>query len=116
LVRNDPVSLHEPVGDGDGQALEDFMRDRSGASPGQEADQHLLRERLEEVLRCLAPRDREVIELRFGLKDGQPRSLEEVARRYGVTRERIRQIEIRGLLRLRDPERSERLAGFVEVA
>ena len=116
LVRNEPVSIQEPVGDGDAQTLEDFMSDRSTASPGQSADRLLLRERLDEVLRCLAPRDREVIELRYGLKDGQPRSLEEVAQQFGVTRERIRQIEIRGLLRLRDPERSERLAGFVEVA
>jgi RNA polymerase primary sigma factor len=116
LVRNDPVSLHEPCGDGESQTLEDFMSDRASPPPGQTADQHLLRERLEEVLRCLAPRDREVIELRYGLKDGQPRSLEEVAQHFGVTRERIRQIEIRGLLRLRDPERSDRLAGFVESA
>jgi RNA polymerase primary sigma factor len=116
LVRNDPVSIQEPVGDADAQTLEDFMSDRTTTSPGQAADRLLLKERLDEVLRCLAPRDREVIELRYGLKDGQPRSLEEVAQQFGVTRERIRQIEIRGLLRLRDPERSERLAGFVEVA
>ena len=116
LVRNEPVSIQEPVGDADSQTLEDFVSDRSTASPGQATDRLLLKERLEEVLRCLAPRDREVIELRYGLKDGQPRSLEEVAQLFGVTRERIRQIEIRGLLRLRDPERSERLAGFVGVA
>ena len=114
LVRNDPVSLQEPLGDGESQTLEDFMSDRTAPPPGQTADQHLLRERLDEVLRCLTPRDREVLELRYGLKDGQPRSLEEVAQLFGVTRERIRQIEIRGLLRLREPERSERLAGFVE--
>ena len=105
LVRNEPVSIQEPLGDTDSQTLEDFVSDRSTASPGQATDRLLLKERLEEVLRCLAPRNREVIELRYGLKDGQPRSLEEVAQLFGVTRERIRQIEIRGLLRLRDPER-----------
>ena len=115
-VRTEPVSLHEPVSDGDGgaQTLEDFMSDRSEKAPGEAADRRLLKDRIDEVLRCLAPRDREVIELRYGLKDGQPRSLEEVARLYGVTRERIRQIEARGMDRLRQPDRSDRLSGFVE--
>ena len=67
-----------------------------------------------EVLRSLPPREREVIELRFGLRDGQPRTLDEVARCYGITRERIRQIEARSLLKLRQPLRSQRLAGFAE--
>jgi len=115
-VRNQPVSIHEPVGDGDAQTLEDFMSTGDPEGPGDEVDQHLLKERLDEVLRCLAPRDREVIELRFGLKDGQPRSLEEVAQLFGVTRERIRQIESRGMDKLRQPERCDRLAGFVGVA
>ena len=79
---------------------------RDAANPGEHVDQHLLRERIGEVLRSLAPREREVIELRFGLKDGQPRTLDEVARLYGITRERIRQIEARGLLKLRQPTRS----------
>jgi RNA polymerase primary sigma factor len=113
-VRNQPVSLHEPVSGGDEQTLEDFMSSRETEGPGYEVDQHLLRERLEEVLRHLPTRDREVIEMRYGLKDGHPRSLEEVARVFGVTRERIRQIETRGMEKLRSPERSERLAGFVE--
>ena len=79
-------------------------------------DRHLLRERVAEVLRGLAPRDREVLELRFGLKDGRPRSLDEVAGVFGVTRERIRQIEARGLDKLRHPDRSARLAGFAGIA
>src|SRR5439155_1039633 len=74
-----------------------------------------LRERISGVLRSLTPREREVIELRFGLRDGQPRTLEEVARTYGITRERIRQIEARGLLKLRQPMRSQRLAEFAEA-
>ena len=115
-VRNQPVSIHEPVGDNDAQTLEDFMSTRGPEGPGDEVDQHLLKERLDEVLRCLPPRDREVIELRFGLKDGHPRSLEEVAQLFGVTRERIRQIESRGMDKLRQPERCDRLAGFVGVA
>jgi RNA polymerase primary sigma factor len=78
-------------------------------------DQHLLRERIGEVLRSLTPREREVIELRFGLRDGHPRTLDEVARCYGITRERIRQIEARGLLKLRQPVRSQRLEGFAAL-
>src|SRR5262249_29384592 len=115
VVARHPVSLHEPLG-GDGErALEDFLDDPDATSPGVTVDQHLLRERIGEVLRSLTPREREVIELRFGLKDGQPRTLEEVARAYGITRERIRQIEARALLKLRQPLRSKRLAEFAET-
>ncbi len=115
VVSRHPVSLHEPLG-GDGErALEDFLDDPDATNPGQQVDQHLLRERIAEVLRSLTPREREVIELRFGLRDGQPRTLEEVARAYGITRERIRQIEARGLLKLRQPLRSQRLAEFAET-
>jgi RNA polymerase primary sigma factor len=114
VVSRHPVSLHEPLG-GDGErALSDFLDDRSTINPGETVDQHLLRERIAEVLRSLTPREREVIELRFGLKDGQPKTLDEVARAYGITRERIRQIEARGLIKLRQPLRSQRLLGFAE--
>jgi RNA polymerase primary sigma factor len=115
VVARHPISLHEPLG-GDGErALEDFLDDPGATNPGRAVDQHLLRERIGEVLRSLTPREREVIELRFGLRDGQPRTLEEVARAYGITRERIRQIEARGLLKLRQPLRSQRLAEFAEA-
>jgi RNA polymerase primary sigma factor len=115
VVSRHPVSLHEPLG-GDGErALEDFLDDPGADNPGQMVDQHLLRDRIAEVLRSLTPREREVIELRFGLRDGHPRTLEEVARAYGITRERIRQIEARGLLKLRQPLRSQRLAEFAEA-
>ena len=111
-VGKHPVSLHEPVG-GDGErALEDFLRDRGSVTPGEHVDQNLLRERIGEVLRSLAQREREVIELRYGLRDGQPKTLDEVARLFGITRERIRQIEARGILKLRQPMRSVRLEQF----
>jgi RNA polymerase primary sigma factor len=114
VVSRHPVSLHEPLsGDGE-RALGDFLDDPDATHPGQTVDQHLLRERISEVLRSLTPREREVIELRFGLRDGQPRTLDEVAKTYGITRERIRQIEARGLIKLRQPMRSQRLAGFNE--
>jgi len=114
-VARHPISLHEPLGGEGERALSDFLDDPSSDHPGQTVDQHLLRERIGEVLRSLTPREREVIEMRFGLKDGQPRTLDEVARTYGITRERIRQIEARGLLKLRQPVRSQRLAGFAET-
>jgi RNA polymerase primary sigma factor len=115
VVGRHPVSLNDAIG-GDGErALEDFLSDPSAVNPGQLADLHLLRERMTEVLRSLAPREREVIELRFGLRDGHPRTLDEVAKVYGITRERIRQIEARGLLKLRQPLRSKRLAEFAET-
>jgi RNA polymerase primary sigma factor len=116
VVGRHPVSLHEPLG-GDGErALEDFLSDSGSTSnPGRAVDQHLLKERIGEVLRSLTPREREVIELRFGLRDGHPRTLDEVARTYGITRERIRQIEARGLLKLRQPNRSQRLVEFAQA-
>lgn len=116
IVSRQPVSLHEPMGGGDGdRAVEDFLNDPSAINPGLLVDQNLLRDRISEVLRSLTPREREVIELRFGLKDGQPKTLEEVAKAYGITRERIRQIEARSLVKLRQPNRSLRLSEFAEM-
>jgi RNA polymerase primary sigma factor len=115
VVGRHPVSLNDPIG-GDGErAIEDFLSDAQTPNPGEHADQRLLKERIHEVLRSLAPREREVIELRFGLKDGTPRTLDEVAKQYGITRERIRQIEARGLLKLRQPNRSCRLEEFADA-
>ena len=114
-VGRNPVSLHDPVGGGEGErALEDFLSDRASPTPGEHVDRHLLRERIGEVLKSLAPREREVIELRFGLRDGHPKTLDEVAHVYGITRERNRQIEARGLLKLRQPGRSCRLEEFAD--
>jgi RNA polymerase primary sigma factor len=115
IVGRHPVSLNDPIGGGDGErALEDFLSGGADPNPGEHVDANLLRERISEVLRSLAPREREVIELRFGLKDGTPKTLDEVARQYGITRERIRQIEARGLLKLRQPTRSARLEEFAD--
>jgi RNA polymerase primary sigma factor len=109
-----PLSLDEDHGDEEDSRFHSILADRSALGPAEEADHHFLKERVADLLRCLAPRDREVIELRFGLRDGGPRSLDEVAQIYGVTRERIRQIEARGLKKLRQPERLERLADFAQ--
>jgi len=113
-VARHPLSLQEPMGDDAERPLEEAINDASADSPGESADQLLLRERIGEVLRSLTQREREVIELRFGLKDGKARTLDEVARCYGITRERIRQIEARSLLKLRQPLRSQRLEGFTD--
>lgn len=110
-----PVSIDGPLSGDEDNDLQDYLCDSHTLRPGQEVDHHLLQERLNEVLRSLAPRDREVIELRYGLRDGRPRSLDEVAQLYGITRERIRQIESRGLLKLRQSERKDRLAEFAEI-
>lgn len=113
-VGKQPVSLNDPIGDEGERALEDFLSDHASSSPGESVDQVLLRDRIGEVLKSLSPREREVIEMRFGLTDGTPKTLDEVARRYGITRERIRQIESRGLLKLRQPPRCQRLSGFAD--
>jgi RNA polymerase primary sigma factor len=107
-----PVSLDEPRGNEE-QNLESYLRAGSEEA-GERADRGLLKERIDAALATLAPRDRAILELRFGLRDGQPRSLEEIAREFGLTRERIRQIESRGLLKLREPDRRGMLSEFVE--
>ncbi len=113
-VARHPLSLQEPMGDDAERPLEEAINDASAECPGENADHLLLRERIGEVLRSLTQREREVIELRFGLKDGKARTLDEVARCYGITRERIRQIEARSLIKLRQPLRSQRLEGFTD--
>lgn len=113
-IAKQPLSLHEPMGDDSERAMSDFIDDRHAISPGDRVDFNLLKERIAEVLRSLTPRERQVIEMRFGLKDGHPHTLDEVAQTYGITRERIRQIESRSLSKLRQPGRSQRLAGFTD--
>lgn len=115
VVGRHPISLHDTFGGDGDRALEEFIGDPDADNPGQLVDRNLLRERITEVLRSLTPREREVIELRFGLRDGHPRTLDEVAKMYGITRERIRQIEARGLIKLRQPVRSQRLAEFAQT-
>jgi RNA polymerase primary sigma factor len=115
VAARQPASLEEPVGDDEEQSLQDFLR-ATEETPAQVIDRGLLKERVAEVLRTLSPRDREVLELRFGLKDGRARTLDEISQHFGITRERIRQIENRGLSRLRQPDQSHRLVQFRELA
>ena len=109
-----PVSLDDDYCGEDEDSFHKILVDTGSPEPSEQANQQLLKDRIAEALRCLAPRDREVIELRYGLRDGSPRTLDEVAEIYGITRERIRQIEKRGLKKLREPERRESLAGFAQ--
>ncbi len=110
----EPVSLESPVGDEDDTHLGDFIRDDQVAVPADEATLTILREQLQEVLKTLSPREQQVIRLRFGLADGQVRTLEEVGREFNVTRERIRQIEGKALRKLRHPSRSKRRKDLLE--
>ncbi|MBI2863887.1 MAG: sigma-70 family RNA polymerase sigma factor [Chloroflexi bacterium] len=109
-----PISLETPVGEDEESHLSDFIIDRAGPSPVEAASHQLLREQIEDVMRTLTPREREVLVLRFGLADGQSRTLEEVGREVGLTRERIRQIEAQALDKLRHPGRSEKLRDYLE--
>jgi RNA polymerase primary sigma factor len=116
VVGRPPASLDEPMTRGGEHALQDLLADAKSADPGEAADRRLLQERVAEALRCLPARDREVLELRYGLKDGRARSLDEVAELFGITRERIRQIERRGLGKLGQSGHREHLADFVGAA
>ena len=109
----DTVSLETPVGDEDGSNLGDFVADDSNASTEEKAESVFLREEIEQMLQGLNPREREVIILRFGLESGHPLTLEEVGKRFKVTRERIRQIETAALRKLRNPSRSKKIRDFV---
>ncbi len=112
VVSRNPISLHEAIGAAGEQDLEDFLGDSSAVSAGDTVDFAVLQERILEVLRSLSPREKEIIELRYGLLDGNPCTLDEVANIFGITRERIRQIESRAIAKLRQPIRSHRLRGF----
>ena len=109
-----PISLQSPVGDGDDSHFGDFLPDTSAENPSDMAAYSLLKERLREVLKTLTPREQDVLTLRFGLTDGFARTLEEVGRRFAVTRERIRQIEAKALRKMRHPVRLRQLQGFLE--
>ncbi len=112
----DPLSLDSPVGDEDESNLADFIKDENAAAPIDVAARHLLASAVGDVLVELSDREQEVVRLRFGLEDGRPRTLEEVGRQFGVTRERIRQIEAKTLAKLRHPHRSDRLRDYLEGA
>jgi RNA polymerase primary sigma factor len=113
-LAQEPVSLHAPVGEEDDVALGDLIEDGDAASPVETAAFMLLREHLEAVLSTLGERERKVVQLRYGLADGRPRTLEEIGGLFGVTRERIRQIESKTLNKLRDHTFAEQLRGYLE--
>jgi RNA polymerase primary sigma factor len=113
-VSQEPVSLETPIGEEEDSHLGDFIEDRSALAPPDAASHQLLKEQIDEVLCTLNPRERRVLQLRFGLEDGRSRTLEEVGREFGVTRERIRQIEAKALRKLRHPSRSKKLKDYLE--
>jgi RNA polymerase primary sigma factor len=110
----DPISLETPIGDEGDSHLGDFIEDGSAVSPVEAASQQLLREQVEDVLASITARERRILQLRFGLEDGRSRTLEEVGREFGVTRERIRQIEAKALRKLRHPSRSRKLRAYLD--
>ncbi|MCI0635978.1 MAG: sigma-70 family RNA polymerase sigma factor, partial [Actinobacteria bacterium] len=113
-VSQEPVSLETPIGEEEDSHLGDFIEDSDAIVPVDAASFILLQEQLESVLHTLSEREKKVIQLRFGLLDGHPRTLEEVGREFGVTRERIRQIESKTLSKLRHPSRSQKLRDYLE--
>jgi RNA polymerase primary sigma factor len=113
-VAQEPLSLETPIGKEEDSRLGDFIEDREAKAPATTVAHELLREDLTEVLSSLSPRERDVLRLRFGLDDGRQRTLEEVGQLFGVTRERIRQIEAKALRKLRHPNRSRRLKEYIE--
>ncbi len=109
----DPVSLETPIGEEDDSHLGDFIEDKDAMSPDQYANNQLLRDEIDNVLKSLTDREEKVLRLRFGLVDGRTRTLEEVGKAFNVTRERIRQIEAKALRKLKNPTKSKRLREFV---
>ena len=110
----DPVSLDTPIGEEEDSQLGDFIPDDSSVSLIDSVSRSMLKKELDEAMKSLTDRERDVLKLRFGLKDGRPRTLEEVGKEFNVTRERIRQIEAKALRKLRNPIHSKYLRGFLE--
>ena len=113
-IAQEPVSLETPIGEEEDSHLGDFIEDHDARAPAEEASFTLLREQLDEVLKTLTEREQRVLRLRFGLDDGRARTLEEVGQKFGVTRERIRQIEAKTLRKLRHPSRSKKLKDYLD--
>ena len=112
-ISQDPVSLETPIGEEDDSHLGDFIKDERNLSPEEFATNEMLKEEIAQILETLTEREEKVIRLRFGLEDGKPRTLEEVGQMFGVTRERIRQIEAKALRKLRHPSRSRKLRDYM---
>lgn len=110
----DPVSMESPVGEEEDTSLKDFVADTVNLSPAEQASRNLMREQIDEVLSMLTDREQRVIRMRFGLDDGRPRTLEEIGLEFGVTRERIRQIEAKALRRLKAPSKGRVLKDYIE--
>jgi RNA polymerase primary sigma factor len=113
-IAQEPVSLETPIGEEEDSHLGDFIEDQDAVAPNEEASYVLLKEQLGEVLETLTDREKKVLQLRFGLNDGKSRTLEDVGQYFGVTRERIRQIEAKALRKLRHPTRSKKLRDFLD--
>ncbi len=113
-ISQEPVSLETPIGEEEDSHLGDFIEDEDALAPAEAASFFLLKEQLDDVLGTLTPREKKVLQLRFGLDDGRSRTLEEVGHVFGVTRERIRQIEAKALRKLRHPSRSKKLKDYVD--
>jgi len=113
-ISQEPVSLETPIGEEDDSHLGDFLKDESSLSPEEYTENEILKEEIKEVLMSLQAREQEVLELRFGLLDGTCHTLEEVGKKFNVTRERIRQIEAKALRKLRHPSRAKKLKDFLE--
>ena len=113
-VAQEPVSLETPIGEEEDSHLGDFIPDDDAQAPVDAASMALMREQLSEVLKTLTPREARVLSLRYGLDDGNPKTLEEVGKEFQVTRERIRQIEAKALRKLRHPSRSKKLKDFLD--
>ena len=114
-IAQEPVSLETPIGEEEDSHLGDFIEDEAALDPADAASMMLLKEQIADVLKTLAPREAEVLRLRFGLEDGRSRTLEEVGQSFGVTRERIRQIEAKALRKLRHPVRLRKLQGNIDL-
>ncbi len=113
-ISQEPVSLETPIGEEEDSHLADFIPDDDAPAPSEAASFELLKEQLQDVLKSLTPREEKVLRLRFGLKDGRQRTLEEVGKEFNVTRERIRQIEAKALRKLRHPSRSKKLKDYLD--
>jgi RNA polymerase primary sigma factor len=113
-ISKHPISLDRPIGEGDDSYFGDFIEDEAAENPTETANQEMLRDRIEQVLRTLTYREREIIKLRYGIGDGYTYTLEEVGRIFKVTRERVRQVEAKAIRKLQHPVRARKLDGFLD--
>ncbi|MEX1061602.1 MAG: sigma-70 family RNA polymerase sigma factor, partial [Patescibacteria group bacterium] len=112
-ISQKPTSLETPIGEEKDSRLKDFVKDEEVVTPTDDTSKELLKQQLLEVLGTLSPREQKVLELRFGLRDGKPRTLEAVGKEFGVTRERIRQIEAKAIRKLKHPSRSKIIRDYL---